>query len=198
MPVPANAAGKRVINDWEFHYRGWETTKPEFLGRHTTDKNLFPDERKGFLDAKKLESLGLTSKQTKTGIQGECDSLFFYQLLLPICDSKKNYITGDSQKGFFANISPMINLYTCKFGMDGTYGKVFQPVTLQEVVNFEGIVHHHGVRGGGAGIHLCWDPSASDFDELVYKTMSYTMFLQIKRTYTLCNNYTAPKQKDAG
>jgi hypothetical protein len=64
-------------------------------------------------------------------------------------------------------------------------------VTLQEVVNFEGIVHRHGVRGGGAGIILRWDPSASDLDELVYKTMLYT------RAYKLCNNYTAPKQKDA-
>jgi hypothetical protein len=33
--------------------------------------------------------------------------------------------------------------------MDGTYGKVFWPVTLQEEVNFERIVPRHGVRGGG-------------------------------------------------
>jgi hypothetical protein len=63
----------------------------------------------------------------KTGIQGECDSLFFYQLLLSICDPKKSDIALDSLKGFFAYIPPtgMINLYACKFGMDGTYGEVY-------------------------------------------------------------------------
>jgi hypothetical protein len=123
----------------------------------------------------------------KTRIRGACDSFFFYQLLLPITPRS---VTSLATAKRVAN--------ACKFGMEATYGVVFWPVTLQEVVNFEGIVHHHGVPGGGAGIHLCWDPSTSDFDELVYKTMSYTRFLQTKRIYKLCNNYASPRQKGAG
>jgi hypothetical protein len=68
----------------------------------------------------------------------------------------------------------------------------------QRLVKFDGIVHWHSLRGGGPGIHLCWDPTDSDYDDCVYKAMSHTRFLQLKRLYKLNNNFLAPKRNQPG
>jgi hypothetical protein len=100
---------------------------------------------------------------------------------------------------FYTDVSRFTNIYGASvFGMAGTYGHKFKPVTLEEMVQFDGIVHRHGVRGGGPGIHLRWDPTDSDYDDGVYNAMSYTRFLQIKRMYKLNNNFLAPQRNQPG
>ena len=57
--------------------------------------NMFPDDRKGRLNPDLLEMMGLTSERMQ-----ECDALFFYQLLLPICDPSKSGVAGDPRRPF--------------------------------------------------------------------------------------------------
>ena len=99
------------MNGWTFYYAGWErsdgkqvrkstekdpnetedeTTEPDLesddIAVFDTNVNtLFPPSRKGCLDYKLLEKLGLTKKR----IQHQ-DFLFFYQLLLPFCEVSKS------------------------------------------------------------------------------------------------------------
>ena len=61
MSVPLQD-GKRKIRYWEFFYDEWQFSAGT-LSRNATDENPFPDERKGCLDAEKLEELGLTKKK---------------------------------------------------------------------------------------------------------------------------------------
>jgi hypothetical protein len=80
----------------------------------------------------------------------------------------------------YTEITGFTNIYgTSEFGMLGTYSHKFKPVSLKEMVWFDGIIHHHGIQGGGLGIHLCWD--------LVYNDVSHTRFLQLKWMYKLNN-----------
>ena len=73
-PVPTQSNGKRMISGWNFHYKGWKND--ESLKKHgrtdTSTKQLFPESRKGCLDADILRSLGLTKEQMVFG-----DALFF-------------------------------------------------------------------------------------------------------------------------
>ena len=76
--------GKHSVGDWEFHYSGWshsDGSAPYRSGANPHD--LFPDARKGSLDADVLQKLGLNPQRMH-----DCDALFFYQLLLPMCDPK--------------------------------------------------------------------------------------------------------------
>jgi hypothetical protein len=66
------------------------------------------------------------------------------------------------------------------------------------MVKFDGIVYCHGVWGGGLRIHLCWDPTYSDYDDCIYNAMSHTRFLQLKQLYNLNNNFLALKRNQSG
>jgi hypothetical protein len=192
VPVPLEN-GERKLGLWDFHYDGWKSSNSHHR-KYVTDDNMFPDERKGCLDVKKLRSFGLTKARMK-----DCDALFFYQLLFPIGDPKRSGVKDDGRMPYYTDVTNFTNIYgASEFGMAGTYGHKFKPVTLEEVVRFDGIVHRHGVRGGGPGIHLRWDPTDSDYDDTVYNVMSHTRFLQIKRMYKLNNNFTAPKRNQPG
>jgi hypothetical protein len=191
MAVPlGDSSLKREHSGWTFFYKGWESDS-NFSRRHATRDNMFPKERKGHLDAGKLRSLGLTKERMKDN-----DALFFYQLLLPICDPQNSGIEDDGRMGFFHKVTKYTNIYGAScFGMDGTYGHRFQPVTLREIVKFEGIIHRHGVKGGGPGIHRRWEQEDSDWDGGIFNAMTLTRFLQIKRSYKLCINPEVPKPR---
>jgi hypothetical protein len=174
VPVPLKD-GQRKLGDWEFHYGGWESPNDCFR-KHVTPDNMFPEERKGCLDVDKLTAFGLTKARMK-----DCDALFFYQLLFPIGDPSRSGVESDRRMPYFTEVTGFTNIYgASEFGMAGTYGHKFKPVSLEEMVQFDGIVHRHGVRGGGPGIHLRWDPTDSDYDDGIYKAMSHTRFLQLK------------------
>jgi hypothetical protein len=192
VPVPL-LEGERKLGDWCFHYEGWESSNNSFR-KHVTHDNMFHKEQKGSLDADKLRAFGLTKACIK-----DCDVLLFYHLLFPIGDPERSGVERDKQMLFYTGITSFTNLYgASEFGMAGTYGHKFKPASLEEMVHFDGIVHHHGVRGGGPGIHLRWDPTNSDYDDGIYNAMLYTRFLQIKRIYKLNNNFLAPKCNQPG
>jgi hypothetical protein len=192
MPVPLKD-GERKLGEWDFYYEGWKSTTNSYR-KYVTDEEMFPKERKGFLDAEKLRALGLSKARMK-----DCDALFFYQLLFPIGDPKRSGVEGDLRMPFYTDVTGFTNIYgASELGMAGTYGHKFKPASLEEMVKFDGIVHRHGVRGGGPGIHLRWDPTDSDYDDCVYNAMSHTRFLQLKRLYKLNNNFLAPKRNQPG
>ena len=93
-----------------------------------------------------LENMGLTTAQMIEG-----DALFFYQLLLPICDPKRSVIQGDYRQPFCSEVKRFTNLYVYVIGLVGLYGHKFKPFELHELVHFDGVVVKDGVRGGIVG-----------------------------------------------
>lgn len=83
IPVPADDDGKRLKNGWEFHYKGWQNPDRPYRCGATTS-NLFPEEMDGALDADVLKKLGLDEFRMENA-----DALFFFQLVLPLCDPTK-------------------------------------------------------------------------------------------------------------
>ena len=84
-PVPLNKDGKRSVGGWEFHYQGWKLDEnhPTKFRSGATKDDPFPECRKGSLDGAVLEKLGLDGGRMCED-DGAPDSLFFFQLLLPI------------------------------------------------------------------------------------------------------------------
>jgi hypothetical protein len=104
-PGPMNPAtgGTRTLGDWDFHYTGWKRdfqakelnvhhlfhTIPQFRRSGGVKENVFPIFRKGCLSDDILTHLGCSANVMKDP-EGFPDALFFYQLLLPVCDTSKN------------------------------------------------------------------------------------------------------------
>jgi hypothetical protein len=89
--VPVNSDGERHMNGWEFHYKGWQYEVPTARDG-ATQGNLFPSERVGCLDATKLRNCGILKERMVAE-----DSLFFHQLLLPMCSPSKFTIPDDGR-----------------------------------------------------------------------------------------------------
>jgi hypothetical protein len=195
QPVPINPDGKRIVDDWEFFYNGWEEEGDDGNGgRHgATSEDMFPESRKGELDGDLLETLGLTKERMVKG-----DALFFHQLLLPMCDPKMSGITDDPRKAFYSQVETFSNLYAIHIGLGGSYGHKFKNIVLDELVHFDGVVIRDGVKGGSNGaIYRRWMDGA-DYDALVQGSITHTRWLQIKRVMKLNNNQSSPKRGEEG
>ena len=184
-PLPVGPNGKRTINGWEFFYNGWENESKN--GRsNSSSKELFPDSRSGCLDADLLRSLGLNKERMVFG-----DALFFYQLLLPICNPKKSGIANDPRMAFYSDVTNFSNLYACSIGLlGGQYSHAFKAIRVQELVHFDGVLIRDGALGGSNGaLYRRWMIGESMYDATIHDGITYDRFLQLKRTYKLCNNY---------
>ena len=221
MPVEKNADGKRIIDGWEFHYNGWcaddisdeisdgldvDCDEPsngsnrlnnnvdgdDHLHRVGANENdPFPSDRMGYLDADLLRRLGLTSSIMKTN-----DFLFFYQLLLPMCDTERSGIDGDGRLPYYVKLEEWSNLYAYQIGLGGSYGHEFKNVSLTEILRHDGCVIRDGVRGGSAGaIYRRWQAGA-DYDDNIAMSISFRRWLQVKRIKKLCNNDSVAKRGD--
>ena len=195
VPVPKDNrnGGERMDGGWEFHYRGWESENTFRDG--ATKDNLFPDERIGSLDGDLLKKMGLTKERMKEG-----DALFFHQLLLPMCRPEKSGINGDPRKGFYEDVENFSNAYAiCELKMGTAYGHKFKPITIPELVHFDGVVVRDGVNGGSSGaLYRRWIPDGSASDEYIMNAITYTRFLEIKKCMKLNNNMLAKKKGEDG
>ena len=191
-PVPLNENNERVISDWQFHYDGWKSNN-EFMRSGVSSDNLFPESRKGCLDGELLQQLGLTKEKMQL-----CDALFFYQLLLPICNPKKSGVPNDPRIPFYSDVVNHSNLYASSLGLvGGQYSHAFKAIKIQELIHWDGILVRDGALGGSNGsIFQRWLIGETMYDAAIHDTMSYDRFLQIKRTYKLCNNYSAAQKGD--
>ena len=193
IPVPKNKDGKRVINGWEFFYNGWKNPGTQQHRRGATTANMFPKEMEGCLDAEILAKLGLN--EGRMGKTGETDALFFYQLILPICNPQHSGVKDDPRKSYYHDIEGYTNSSRYHSGMGGSYGHEWNPVNLKELTNWDGILIRDGVLGGTQGaIHRRWDAEGPCYAAEIATAMSLRRFQDMKRSLKLCNNYEVPKR----
>ena len=154
---------------------------------------MFPEERHGILDAEHLKAQGLTSHRIKNAL-GLPDALFFHQLLLPMCDTKKSGIENDNRHNYYDDVIMFSSLYQISNKIGAAYGHELPLPTVDEFVKFDGVVVRDGVHGRGEGaIYRRWQNGACG-DDLIKKAITATRWHEIKRIYKLCNNDTAPKR----
>jgi hypothetical protein len=157
--------------------------------------NLFPDERKGSLDAEKLKTLGLTKQRMM-----DCDAAFFYQLLLPFCDPKHSGIVGDPRLAFYTDVLRFSNLYAQQNDLGtGPYGHHFDALTLEDLIHFDGVVIRNGVHGrNDSAINKRWKKSSVAYDAEIDNSISHRRWLQVKRNVKLCDNTSVAKRGEPG
>ena len=201
-PVPIDKeTGKRIQNGWEFFYNGWKSSlNPEIrnIRNGATPHNIFPAERKGSLDGDLLKKLGLTINRMRDRYFLP-DALFFYQLILPICDPSKSGIENDPRKPFYTNVTHLSNLYKHQQQFGNIYGHHISEAAVQEFLRWDGIIVRDGIRGGTNGaLYRRWMTDTACYDKYVCDAMSYERWVQLKRIYKLNNNDTAKKRGEEG
>ena len=81
---------------------------------------MFPKEHLGSLDADLLQKLGMN-----TDVLNHNDCLFFYQLLLPICNVEESGVEDDPRMLYYSEVENCSNLYAIQIGLGGSYGHSF-------------------------------------------------------------------------
>ena len=196
--VPPNKEGKRLANGWEFFYNGWKSKKKSGARDGATPDNLFPEVRASSLDGEVLTKLGLTRDRV-IGPDGMPDALFFFQLLLPMCDTSKSGISNDPRKNFYCDVTRFSNLYKYQNGIGSTYGHHIAEAEMPEYVRWDGCLVRDGVRGGGDGaLYRRWNKNTSHSDEYCQEAMSLDRWVNLKRIYKLNNNDVAKNKEEAG
>jgi len=201
-PVSPDADGNRQINDWQFRYEGWSQLPDEPICRAgATRTGMFPESRKGSLDKDVLSRLGMTADRMSNE-QGLTDALFFYQLLPPICDTKKqSEVTNDPRKSFYYDVSKYSNLYALsELELGNGYGHHWVNTNPTELLQWDGVTVMDSVRGGSnGGILRRFDKRDGNtaYDQYIDQAFTKTRWLELKRVVKLCNNNTAPKRGEA-
>ena len=130
--------------------------------------NFFPEERKGCLDAEKLQKLGLTKQRMKDN-----DALFFY-LLFPICNPKISGLEGDERMGFFQDVNRFTNLCALRdLRLGGNYGHPCTQTVPKDIVHFFGVNLRAGALGLNKNLHLRWDRTDPCHDIDIIQCMLY-------------------------
>jgi hypothetical protein len=189
-PVPPIVGESRMSGDWKFYYQGWESTNRHCHRAGATAENLFPKERESTLDGSILKKLGMNAERVN-GVGGSNmpDPLFFYQLLLPMCDPSMSGVERDPRKPFYTKVSQFSNLYKYQTGIGNGYGHDIPEVQMPEIVRFDGCVYRDGIRGGGDGaLYRRWLKGSACEDVHVMNALSLHRFHQIKRIIKLNNN----------
>lgn len=110
----------------------------------------------------------------------EGDALWFFQLILPIVDSKDFGIEGDEQKHYYTEVERWSNIFGYKKGLGSEYGHVYHPVRVSEHVHFDGAVFCDGVLGGSnRNINHHWQHGCC-CDQEICNSINYSSFLVIK------------------
>ena len=134
-----------------------------------------------------------------TGSDGFPDSLFFFQLLLPLCDPKHSGIPSDPRKPYYTEVTKFSNHYKHQTGIGSTYGHEIPEAVMPEFVPWDGCIVRDGVRGGGDGsLYRRWDTGTAAFDPLVRDAMSLHRWNQLKRIFKLNNNDIAKQKCEDG
>jgi hypothetical protein len=176
IPVPQDGTtGKRMLGGWEFFYQGWQHSNPteENCRKGSNRDIVFPEGREVRLDGEYLKKMGLTKKRME-----ECDALFFYQLLVPICHPAFSGIPDDGRMGYYDEVANCSNEYALGLKRrSGTYGHKFSPVNAEELVIWDGIV----IRNMSDNIADCWLRDQSNtYDRDIDESMNFRRWLDIK------------------
>ena len=210
-PVPINSEkdSLRESHGWVFYYQPWkleESWKSDFFGipkefpvptyrPSATQANVLPLERKGYLNYDLMKKMGLTKRKLLDG-----DPLFFFQLLLPLCDPAKSGIENDPRLPYYSKVALWTQLYATNLGLGGSYGHHFKSVLIPELIRYDGCIMRDGVLNGSSdgAIYRRWDKLDATFSPQIYESMSYHRFLQLKRTLKMNDNSTAKKKGEEG
>ena len=148
-----------------------------------TNNDLFPTTRLGSLDKTILKKLGIKRKILETN-----DFLFFYQLILPICNTEKLGFRGDEQLSYYAQVKEWSNLCAYQIGLGGSYVYEFKNVPVKEIFHHDKYVVRDNVRGGNSGdIYRHWQIGA-DYDNniiLTFCTFSYICYCYLNAFFCL-------------
>ena len=92
--------------------------------------------------------LGLTTKQMLA-----CNVLFFYQLILPLCDLAMSGIENDPRLPYYTEVERFANMSKYESRLGGSYGYKWIPARARELVNFDRILIRDGVLGLSNGAY---------------------------------------------
>ena len=111
---------------------------------------MAPRSRQGCPDEKILNKLGMAQHVIR-----DRDFLFFYQIMLPLCDTSLSGIWEDIRLPYYSEVEKGYNLYDYHIGLGGSYGQGFKPVKLPEILCRSGSIVRDGVWGGTSGAIYC-------------------------------------------
>ena len=124
---------------------------------------------------------------------GAPDALFFYQLLLPLHDTKKT-IQGDPRQLYYSEKSKWTNVYAAELGLMGSgYGHKFEPVNPTQLLKWDGIIVQDGVHGGSNGAILRRTDlreGNTAYDKHIVDAFTKSRWLEIKRCIKNCVRMT--------
>jgi hypothetical protein len=194
--VPADTNGVRSINNWVFHYKGFEGDEfswKTYRRVGATAENIKPTDRGPKLDVVLLDKHGIKANTVNS-------PLHWYQLLLPLCDPSKSGIHGDGRMPFWTTAADCTNLYaTCERGWGSGYSHDFKNVTVPDIVKWAAVPIRHGARGGNPmTFHFRWIPTDPDYDPKIASAINQSRWLQIKQVFKLQNNFVEPSRGAPG
>ena len=197
-PCPMDRNGIRKYKSWTFHYQGWKSSKFDVMRDGATPDNLFPSVRSSSLDVEVLKKLGMNSDRI-CDEDALPDALFFFQLLLPMCNPAMSGIDSDPRKAFYTEVTRCSNLYKHQTGIGSTYGHAIPEASMPEFVRFDGCLIRDGVRGGGDGaIYRRWQKKSASSDKVIQKSMTLHRWYQLKRIFKLNNNDKSKEKGEVG
>eukprot|EP00957_Ditylum_brightwellii_P155215 11816341-Ditylum_brightwellii.AAC.1 len=122
------------------------------------------------------------------------DALFFYQLILPICNPGMLGIEDDPRLAYYTEVERFTNVSKCESGMGASYGHMWNMTMSKELANFDGILVHDGILGSSEGdFHCHWNTKGCAYSSDIANAMTMTQFGELKCAMKLCNNNTAKK-----
>ena len=190
-PVPVNPdIGKRAYNGWEFFYDGWKNPEMPYR-RGASTSNMFPQEMNGSLDGNILRAHGLTKERMLSSAP-----LFFFQLLLPICDPRRSGIDNDTRLPYYTEVERFTNMSKAESGYGGSYGHSWKATNGPELLRFDGVHVRDGVYGGSKGnLHIRFEePGSFTRDEDICDALTFTRYTELKRNMKLCHNGSCAKR----
>ena len=75
----------------------------------------------------------------------------FFQLILPFCNTLLSGVEDDPRLSFYSKVERWSNEYAMSIGLGGSYGHNFNSILIPELVHFDFVAIHDGVRGGSDG-----------------------------------------------
>ena len=117
--------------------------------------------------------MGLTADKVKNTV-GLPDSLFFHQLLLPICDTNKSGVEDDGRINFYDDVQTFSALYQISNKIGAAYGNELPLPSVDEFVKFDGVIIRDAIHGRGEGAtYRRWHDGATG-DALIKKSITAT------------------------
>ncbi len=194
--VPTDGTGKHVMKGWEFHYKNWKAEDFDFQTYVRTGAklgNLKPESRKRCLDANVLRKHGLNAEQMRH------DPLFFYQLLFPFCAPSDSGVAEEHHMPFYSNVSVFTNMYAMWKGAGSSYGHVFTPVSIPELVHWAGVPLRNGALDGQpATLFHHWKEHDPRYNPIIAENINLSRWCQIKCYFKLSMGMEEKKRGEAG